>query len=149
MRGRLDRRVKVEDLDVLPVSEHVHRLVVTAWLLPIREPGLRTDRWAHQLGYGGHFLTKSRHYSTTFTKLRNARAQWAAWQRVIDRFDPWESMRHTARQTLVKRWEIAGFGWRLAGDALLAQTVRHQAQAAREAAREARAELTEALALAG
>ncbi|MGH8887050.1 MAG: replication initiator [Egibacteraceae bacterium] len=34
---------------------------------------MRTDRWAHQLGYGGHFLTKPRHYSTTFTKLRNAR----------------------------------------------------------------------------
>ncbi|MGH8903788.1 MAG: replication initiator [Egibacteraceae bacterium] len=73
--GGLDRRLKVEDLDVLPVSEHVHRLVVTAWLLPLYASELGTDRWAHQLGYGGHFLTKSRHYSTTFTKLRNARAR--------------------------------------------------------------------------
>jgi hypothetical protein len=147
--GGLDRRLKVEDLDVLPVPEHVLRLVVTAWLLALHTPGLRSDRWAHQLGYGGHFLTKSRHYSTTFTKLRTVRAQWTAWQRVIDRFDPWESMRHTARQTLVKRWEVAGFGWRLEGDALLAQTVRQQARAAREAAREARHELAEVLALAG
>jgi hypothetical protein len=147
--GGLDRRIKVDDLVTLSVSEHIRRLVVAAWLLALHNPELRTDRWAHQLGYGGHFLTKSRHYSTTFTKLRNARAQWATWQRVIDRFDPWESMRQTARQTLIKRWEIAGFGWRLAGDALLAQTVRQQARSAREAAREARAELTEALALAG
>ncbi|MGH8887051.1 MAG: hypothetical protein ACRDYX_18140 [Egibacteraceae bacterium] len=59
--------------------------------------------------------------------------------------DPWEVFRATARQALRKRWEVAGFGWRLEGDALLAQTVRDQAQAAREA----RHELTEALALAG
>jgi hypothetical protein len=147
--GGLDRRLKMEDLAVLPVSEHVHRLVLVAWLLAVRDPNLRTDRWAHQLGYGGHFLTKSRHYSTTFTKLRDARTQWASWQRVIDRFDPWESMRRTARQALVRSWEVAGFGWRLAGDALLAQTVREQAQVGREAVREARHELAEVLALAG
>jgi hypothetical protein len=147
--GGLDRRLKVEDLDVLPVSEHVRRLVVTAWLLAVHDPDLRSDRWAHQLGYGGHFLTKSRHYSTTFTNLRNARAQWAAWQRVIDRFDPCESMRQTARQALIGSWEVAGFGWRLEGDALLADTVRRQQRAAREAAREARNELAEVLALAG
>jgi hypothetical protein len=58
-------------------------------------------------------------------------------------------MCQTARQALVKRWEVAGFGWRLEGDALLARTVRQQAQAAREAAREARSELAEVLALAG
>jgi hypothetical protein len=147
--GGLDRRLEADDLAVLPVSEHIHRLVVTAWLLPIRDPQLRTDRWAHQLGYGGHFLTKSRYYSTTFTKLRTARARWAAWQRALNRFDPWESMRQTARQALHRRWQVAGFGWRLSGDALLAHTVRQQQRAGREAAREARAELAEVLALAG
>jgi hypothetical protein len=147
--GGLDRRLNVDDLAMLPVSEHIYRLVITAWLLAIREPELRTDRWAHQLGYGGHFLTKSQHYSTTFTKLRTARARWAAWQRALDRFNPWESMRQTARQALHKHWQVAGFGWRLTGDALLARTVRQQAQAQREAAKETRAELTEALALAG
>jgi hypothetical protein len=147
--GGLDRRLKAADLTVLAVSEHIYRLVITAWLLAIREPQLGTDRWAHQLGYGGHFLTKSRHYSTTFTKLRTARARWAAWQRALDRFDPWESIRQTARQALLKHWQVAGFGWRLTGDALLAHTVRQQARAQREAAQEARAELAEVLALAG
>ena len=147
--GGLDRRLKVDDLDTLPVSEHIHRLVITAWLLAVRDPELRTDRWAHQLGYRGHFLTKSRHYSTTFTKLRTARARWAAWQRALSRLDPWELMRQTAGRVLRRRWQVAGFGWRLEGDALLARTVREQQRAHREAAREARAELIEALALAG
>ncbi|HTR94388.1 MAG TPA: replication initiator [Trebonia sp.] len=30
-------------------------------------------RWAHMLGFGGHFLTKARRYSVTFTALRQAR----------------------------------------------------------------------------
>ncbi|MGH3430434.1 MAG: replication initiator, partial [Mycobacteriales bacterium] len=36
-------------------------------------PYQRLRRWAHVVGYGGHFLTKSQRYSTTFTALRNAR----------------------------------------------------------------------------
>jgi hypothetical protein len=147
--GGLDRRLNVDDLAVLAVPEHTYRLVITAWLLALHDPELGTDRWAHQLGYGGHFLTKSRHYSTTFTTLRTARARWTAWQHALDRFDPWESMRHTAHQTLIRRWQLAGFGWRLEGDALLAHTVRQQQHAAREAAKEARTELAEVLALAG
>ncbi len=123
------------------MSEHVRRLVIVAWRLALHDTKLRTDRWAHQFGYGGHFLTKSRHYSTTFTALRTARAQWAASQR--------NPIRETDGKDLIKRWEVAGFGWRLSGDALLAQTVRDQARARREAAREARAELNEVMALAG
>jgi hypothetical protein len=122
-------------------SEHVHRLVVVAWLLALHDPNLGTERWAHQLGYRGHFLTKSRYYSTTFTRLRTARARWAAWQRALSRLDPWESMRQTAGRVLRRRWQVAGFGWRLEGDALLARTVREQQRARREAAREARAEI--------
>jgi hypothetical protein len=147
--GGLDRRINVEDLDVLAVPEHTRRLVLVAWRLVLRDPGLRTDRWAHQLAYGGHFLTKSRYYSTTFTALRTARARWALWQRALSQIDPWESMRATARNALVGCWQVAGFGWRLSGDALLAHTVRAQGRAQREAAREARAELTDVLALAG
>jgi hypothetical protein len=33
-------------------------------------------RWAHMLGYGGHFATKSRRYSTTMRALRAARRNW-------------------------------------------------------------------------
>ena len=33
-------------------------------------------RWAHMLGFRGHFSTKSRRYSTTLRALRTARATW-------------------------------------------------------------------------
>jgi hypothetical protein len=55
---------------MLAVNPHVHRLVVAAWLLANNLPGedsRRLRRWVHQLGYGGHFLTKSRRYSTQST----------------------------------------------------------------------------------
>ena len=35
----------------------------------------RFRQWAHMLGYGGHFLTKSRRYSVTFGHLRGERVQ--------------------------------------------------------------------------
>lgn len=149
--GGLDRPVKAEDLGLLPVCDHAHRLIVTAHLLAVHAPQLRTDRWAHQLGFGGHFLTKSRHYSTTFTTLRTARARWQARHQLAATIamDPWERLWTTARRELVGSWQLAGIGWRLAGDALLAHTTREQARAAQEAARQARHERAEVLALAG
>ena len=50
---------------------------------------------------------------------------------------------------VVEEWELAGVGWRLEGDAVLARTVRRQERDAREAAREAKRELAEVLAIAG
>jgi hypothetical protein len=37
---------------------------------------LRLRPWAHMLGFGGHFSTKSRRYSTTLTALRNVRRDY-------------------------------------------------------------------------
>lgn len=58
------------------LPDHARRLINAAWrtgeLTGLN--GLR--RWAHQFGYGGHALTKSRDYSITFTALRAARADW-------------------------------------------------------------------------
>ena len=52
-------------------------MITTAWQLGARhatgEPRFR--HWAHMLGYGGHFLTKSRRYSVTFGALRAARTE--------------------------------------------------------------------------
>ena len=36
----------------------------------------RLRRWTHMLGFGGHFATKSRRYSTTHKALRAARREW-------------------------------------------------------------------------
>ncbi len=43
---------------------------------PEPDPWAGLRRWAHLLGFGGHFLTKARRYSTTFAALRAARANY-------------------------------------------------------------------------
>ena len=37
---------------------------------------LNLRRWAHMLGFRGHFMTKSRAYSITFTAIRAERRTW-------------------------------------------------------------------------
>ncbi|WP_425437456.1 replication initiator [Nonomuraea indica] len=73
--GTLDRPVRHHDLarlDRYGVTDDAARLIRTAWDLgnPDTHPDLaplRLRRWAHMLGYRGHFSTKSRAYSTTLT----------------------------------------------------------------------------------
>lgn len=57
-------------------NDHHRRLVLSAWDLS-REPGftsLNLRQHAHTFGSRGQLITKSRHYSTRFTDLREARA---------------------------------------------------------------------------
>jgi hypothetical protein len=65
--ARLDRRLDPDNLDPLDVPPHVAELVRAAWRLGELSPlaRLRLRAWAHLLGFGGHFATKSRRYSTT------------------------------------------------------------------------------------
>jgi hypothetical protein len=61
-----------------PVPLHLKRLATTSWDLG-RDPrwaALRLRAHAHNLGFTGQLLTKSRGYSTTFTELRSARARF-------------------------------------------------------------------------
>lgn len=79
--GALDRRIRrLEEIDKLAVNQHLRELVRECWRLggmpQYRE--LRLRAWAHTLGYRGHWTTKSRQYSTTFTELRDARRRHAA-----------------------------------------------------------------------
>ncbi|MEU7950459.1 replication initiator [Micromonospora chalcea] len=65
------------------LSGHARRLVDTCWWLGA-QPGLgrlRLRRYAHTLGFRGHFATTSRTYSTTFTALRVERRNWMAARR--------------------------------------------------------------------
>jgi hypothetical protein len=67
-------------LDRLALPEHVARLVRACWTLG-GQPATATlglRRWAHMLGYGGHCLTKTHHYSTTMAALRAARRAFTA-----------------------------------------------------------------------
>jgi hypothetical protein len=103
--------------------------------------GLR--RWAHMLGFGGHFLTKARRYSTTFGQLREART-------VYRRTEPPDQHGHhgdadtihgvdhsdTATALVVSNLTFAGIGWRTSGDALLANTAAALARERHAAGRE-------------
>ncbi|MEX5712983.1 replication initiator [Parafrankia sp. FMc6] len=91
--GALDHPVRsLAALGRLVLAPHVRRLVETCWRLghdPAFTAALdaalgrdsgdvpRLVRWAHQMGFGGHWLTKSRRYSTTFGALRTVRRVWS------------------------------------------------------------------------
>ena len=83
------------DIEHLRCTAHYRRLITTAWQLGSTRPASRCRAWAHMLGYGGHFLTKSRRYSVTFGQLRKARTDHRraarppgsdsdAWGRALD-----------------------------------------------------------------
>jgi hypothetical protein len=83
--GTLDRRLSPADqLDALPIRDHARRHIVECIRLS-KLPGLedlRLAAWAHMLGFGGHFSTKSRAYSTTLGALRADRAAYQHEQAV-------------------------------------------------------------------
>lgn len=110
--GALDRPiVSEEDLAERDLSPHLRRMVATAWRLS-GDPAFAVfnlRRHAHTLGYGGHFLTKSRRYSTTFAALRGARADWQAARRHIDPL-------FSDRSELEAHWRAVGFGWANRGE---------------------------------
>jgi replication initiator protein RepSA len=73
-----DRPIRSQlHLDALRgVSDHHRRMIQTCWDLgdTTTHPhytDLKLRRWAHMLGFRGHFLTKSRAYSTTFRQIRD------------------------------------------------------------------------------
>ena len=88
-------------------------------------------RWAHMLGYRGHFATKSRRYSTTMRALRAARRDWKRRQHPL----PERSGDKTTVITLTD-FERDGRGWRTEGDALLALSAAARAREHRRVARE-------------
>jgi hypothetical protein len=61
-------------------------------------------RWAHMLGFRGHFLTKSKHYSTRFGELRNVRRLWH-YQQMLERLGVTED-----EITVVNHWNHVGTG---------------------------------------
>jgi hypothetical protein len=76
------------------------------------------------LGFGGHFLTKSRHYSVTFRVLRQARVAWQTTD---------EPSAGDDTVAVVSLLEYVGAGWLNSGDALLAATAAEKAHKRRQA----------------
>lgn len=89
-----------------------------------------------EAGFGGHFFTKSRRYSTTFRVLRHARTDWRRNRpRTADHLDgPTDEADTTV---VINSLTYAGIGWHTTGDALLATTAAALAKERRRAAKEA------------
>jgi len=118
-----------------PYADDTHpgRLVDACWMLGAPEAGPeweRMRRWAHQLGYGGHFFTKSRRYTATFHVIRAARRAWVRRQADLD------TKATNATEVVITSWSFVGIGWRSTGDALLGQTSAALARERRRIARE-------------
>ena len=99
---------------------HTERLVEACWQLGAPRDWRRLRRWAHMLGFGGHFLTKSRTYSVTFTVLRQRRIIYRRTQTTGP-----DDTTHPAEQptTLVVNFlQFVGAGWHTTADAMLANT---------------------------
>jgi hypothetical protein len=142
---RLDRRVTADDLDTLDAQlpAHAAALVRACWELGGRPElaNLKLRKWAHMLGFRGHWQTKSRRYSTTMTILRRARVEYAKRRRARDGMplDAWDRPEDDELVDTVATWAYAGRGYQTQGEAWLALSA---AARARERRRIAREELT-------
>ncbi|MCP2337238.1 replication initiator [Actinomadura rupiterrae] len=129
--GTVDRPIRFpSQIRTLKVSEHARRMIWACFALADQpEYGdLRLRNWAHMLGYGGHFSSKSRRYSVTLTQLREARAEFAAQAarqaEGLPEPDPNRNVVSTGR------WKYAGSGL-LHGEHFWAEQARDRIQKAR------------------
>jgi hypothetical protein len=138
----LDRRLTADDLDRLDgLPAHVAELVRACWELGGRQEleGLRLRAWAHMLGFGGHWSTKSRRYSTTFTALRRARVAFAKRRRARDGIplDAWGRAEDDDQAAVViASWSYVGSGYATEGERWLALSAAARAREQRQVARE-------------
>jgi hypothetical protein len=92
------------------------------------------------LGFGGHFATKSRRYSTTHKQLRADRRTWHQLQRRLHgpfatrTEDPLEEETTLVVGTLT----FAGMGWQTPADQLLATSAAARAREYRRTAKQER-----------
>ncbi|GAA3704680.1 hypothetical protein GCM10022224_082710 [Nonomuraea antimicrobica] len=108
--GTLDRRIQpLDNLDALPIREHARRLIAACMRLGNRSglADLGLSRWAHMLGFRGHFSTKSRRYSTTLGELRAAREEHMRAEEITTGRLP---LFNEDTVLVIAHWEYAGQG---------------------------------------
>jgi hypothetical protein len=136
----LDHRIGEVELESLNVPAHVAELVRACFELASRPSlaGLRLGKWAHMLGFGGHFSTKSRRYSTTLGALRRARVAYAIRRRRGDALplDAWGRPEDDQAVLVVASWSYIGAGYQTTGEAWLAASAAARAREARRIAKE-------------
>lgn len=113
-------------------SDHVRHLALTALELANRREyrPLRLGVNAHQAGWGGHYLTRSRWWSSTRRELRAVRRGWAVAERAEDG-DPWGLAVTSDRAAVVGDWAYTGSGYS-PSDAEIVENLRHEWATARE-----------------
>ncbi|MDH6498597.1 hypothetical protein M2156_004816 [Streptomyces sp. SAI-149] len=137
----VDRRIgELAELDKLPLPAHTRRLIEACSALDDAYPDRLLWRWAHMLGFRGHFMTKSRAYSTTLSERRQVRADYRARQERRERGLP-EDLDDSESSTLVlAHWTYAGQG-HTPGESWLAASIAQDIRLNRELAREALADM--------
>jgi uncharacterized Zn-finger protein len=117
------------------VPDHLVKLAMATLHLSERS-GLRgLGRWVHMLGFRGHFVTKSRRYSTNLGELRNARATYRADH---NHESDDSAIGGVDSIVVLSAWEYIGSGYLNPGDAMLAASIEASLQAGREALLELR-----------
>jgi len=100
-----------------PGGTHPERLIDACWTLG-EHPGYASlRRWAHMLGFGGHFLTKARRYSLRLADLRQARIRYRRHQDTGPDHGPIRTADHTDQETIliIGTFTYAGTGWKTSG----------------------------------
>ncbi|MER7831517.1 replication initiator [Streptomyces sp. NPDC095602] len=112
--GTLDRPIRnpITDLIGSGVTDHARQMILTCWHLGARPEleDLRLRKWAHMLGFRGHFSTKSRAYSVTLGALRRERAEHneaLARERAADAGHP---LPDPDTVLVLSHWRFAGTG---------------------------------------
>jgi hypothetical protein len=137
----LDRRLGADDLEHLDrLPAHVAELVRACWKLGARPEldRLRLRAWAHMLGFGGHWSTKSRRYSTTMGALRRARVAFAKRRRAKDGvpLDAWGRPEDDQAVEVVASWVYVASGYATEGERWLALSAAARAREQRRLAYE-------------
>jgi hypothetical protein len=136
----LDHRIGEVELEGLDVPAHVAELIRACLELGARPSlaRLRLRKWAHMLGFGGHFSTKSRRYSTTLGALRRARVAYAIRRRRGHTvpLDAWAPAEDDQAVIVAASWAYLGSGYQTTGEAWLAASAAARAREARRIARE-------------
>jgi hypothetical protein len=104
--GLPDSRIRhASEIDALRCPAHHKRMIETALRLGF-------GKWAHMLGNGGHFLSKSKRYSVTLGQLRRARAEHRKLERYPDgELDPWGRPLDESVVLVIANWSYAGNGY--------------------------------------
>jgi Replication initiator protein, pSAM2 len=129
--GLPDHRIRdSREIDDLACSRHYQQMIATAWQLGQEDIcGEPLRKWAHMLGFGGHFLTKSRRYSITFGQLRRARVEHRRAQHHPDgERDPWGRPLDDTVVLVFGTWTVTGTGYRTMAEADLAMAAAARAR---------------------